>query len=239
MATDTELEKDNIRETHWIGEVVDNADPKNWGRCRVKVFGKFDKLPNDAIPWATPMNRDLVGAHNTPNVGTVVAVRFDNGNLYHPEYWFQINQSKALKADVLDKSGAAHNVVSLIYDEVRNIRIYHSPEDGLVITRGTGAKERPLIQIDEKGFIKISTSEKIFLDSGNIFLSNTGEGSENEAEPAVRGVSLEKWLNKLLDDYKAHIHPTPTGPSGPPSPPTPSTVSSLKSSHITYQQKNK
>ena len=239
MATDKELDKDNIRETHWIGEVVDNADPKFLGRCRVKVFGKFDKLPNDAIPWATPMNRDFVGAHNTPNIGTIVAVRFDNGNIYHPEYWFQINQSKALKADVLEKSGKAQDVVSLIYDEVRNIRIYHSPEDGLVITRGTGAKERPLIQIDEKGYIKISSSEKIFLDSGNIFLSNTGEGSEDEAEPAVRGVSLEKWLNKFLDDYKNHFHPTGVGPSGPPAATTPSTVSSLKSSHKDYQQKGK
>lgn len=239
MATDKELDKDNIRETHWIGEVVDNADPKFLGRCRVKVYGKFDKLPNDAIPWATPMNRDFVGSHNVPNVGTVVAVRFDNGNIYHPEYWFQINQSKALKTDVLEGSSAAHDVVSLIYDEVRNIRIYHSPEDGLVITRGTGAKERPLIQIDEKGYIKISSAEKIFLDSGNVFLSNTGEGSEDEKEPAVRGVSLEKWLNKLLDDYKNHFHPTGVGPSGPPAATTPSTVSSLKSSHKDYQQKGK
>jgi hypothetical protein len=239
MATDKELDKDNIRETHWIGEVVDNADPKFLGRCRVKVFGKFDKLPNDAIPWATPMNCDFVGSHNPPNIGTVVAVRFDNGNIYHPEYWFQINQSKALKADVLESSAAAHDVVSLIYDEVRNIRIYHSPDDGLVITRGSGAKERPLIQIDEKGYIKISSAEKIFLDSGNVFLSNTGEGSEVEDEPTVRGVSLEKWLNKLLDDYKNHFHPTGVGPSGPPTATTPSTVGSLKSSHIDYQQKGK
>ncbi len=239
MATDTELDKDNIRETHWIGEVVDNNDPKFLGRCRIKVFGKFDKLPNDSIPWATPMNRDFVGSHHTPNVGAIVAVRFDNGNIYHPEYWFQINQSKALKADVLEKSGKANDVVSLVYDEVRNIRIYHSPEDGLVITRGSGAKERPLIQIDEKGYIKISSSEKIFLDSGNIFLSNTGEGSEDEAEPAVRGVSLEKWLNKFLDDYKSHFHPTGVGPSGPPTAATPSAISSLKSSHKDYQQKGK
>lgn len=239
MATERELDKDNIRETHWIGEVVDNNDPKFLGRCRIKVFGKFDKLPTDSIPWATPMNRDFVGSHHTPNIGTIVAVRFDNGNIYHPEYWFQINQSKSLKTDILEPSSEAHNVVSLVYDEVRNIRIYHSPEDGLVITRGSGTKERPLIQIDENGYIKISTTEKIFLDSGNIFLSNTGEGSEDENEPAVRGVSLENWLNKLLDDYQKHIHPTPTGPSGPPSAPTPLTISSLKSSHIDYQQTGK
>lgn len=216
MATDKELDKDNIRETHWIGEVVDNNDPKFLGRCRVKVFGKFDKLPNDAIPWATPMNRDFVGSHNTPNVGTIVAVRFDNGNIYHPEYWFQINQSKALKTDILEPSVEAHNVVSLIYDEIRNVRIYHSPEDGLVITRGTGAKERPIIQLDEAGIIKISSDDKIFLDAGNVYLSNTGEGGEDTSEPVVRGKSLEKFLEDFKSKYNAHTHPTPTGPSGPP-----------------------
>jgi hypothetical protein len=46
-------------------------------------------------------------------------------------------------------------------------------------------------------------------------------------------------LNKLLDDYKNHFHPTGVGPSGPPAATTPSTVSSLKSSHKDYQQKGK
>jgi len=236
---DKELYKDNLRDTHWLGEVVDNADPKNLGRCRIKVYGKFDQLPNEAIPWATSMTRDHVGSHAIPNIGTIVAVRFDNGNLYHPEYWFQINQSKALKEDILDPSIAAQDVVSLVYDEVRNIRIYHSPEDGLVIARGSGAKERPLIQIDEQGFIKITTDEKIFLDAGNVFLSNTGEGSEDETEPVVRGASLQEWLQTLLDDYQNHIHPTGVGPSGAPLPPTPTTISQLSNTHEDYQQRDK
>ena len=239
MATDKELERDNIRETHWLGEVVDNVDPSNLSRCRVKVYGKFDLLETESIPWATAMNRDAVGSQMVPRIGDIVAVRFDNGNIYHPEYWFQINQNKELKEDILDPSEAAHDVVSLVYDAVRNVRIYHSPEDGLVITRGTGAKERPLIQIDEAGIIKISTTEKIFLDSGNIFLSNTGEGDEDESEPAVRGVSLEGWLNNLLDDYQKHFHPTGTGPSGPPTPPTVQAIATLKSEHVNYQQTGK
>lgn len=239
MATDKELLRDNLRETHWLGEVIDNEDPNNFGRCKVKVIGKFDNLPDEAIPWATPMNRDHVGAHSIPRVGDIVAVRFDNGNLYHPEYWFQINQNKELKEDILDASAEPHNVVSLVYDAERNVRIYHSKEDGLVITRGEGAKERPIIQLDENGIIKVSSDEKIFLDSGNIYISNTGESSEDESQPAVRGVSLEEWLNTWLDDYKTHTHPTGVGPSGAPLPPTPIFISTAKSKHIDYQQKNK
>jgi len=236
---DKELESDNLRETHWLGTVVDNEDPAKLGRCRIKVYGKFDLLENESIPWATPMNRDHVGSHNIPRVGDILAVRFDNGNIYHPEYWFQINQNKELKEDILDPSEEAHNVISLVYDAERNLRIYHSPEDGLVISRGEGAKERPIIQIDEEGHIKISTDSKIFLDSGNIFLSNEGEEGADESEPAVRGVSLENWLNELLDDYQNHFHPTGVGPSGPPAPVTPAAIAKLKNSHIKYQQKGK
>lgn len=234
-----ELFIDNLRDGHWLGEVVVNADPLNDGRCRIKVFGKFDQLPEAAIPWATPMNRDSVGSHNVPRVGDIVAVRFDNGNLYHPEYWFQIDQNTELKDDVLNASDTPHDVISLVYDAERNLRIYHSPEDGLIITRGSGAKERPLIQIDEEGFIKISTDTKIFLDAGDIFVSNTGESGADETEPAVRGQSLQDWLQLWLDDYNTHIHPTGVGPSGPPMPPTPTLVAKLSSTHIDYQQKGK
>jgi hypothetical protein len=234
-----ELFLDNLRDSHWLGEVVVNEDPLADGRCRIKVFGKFDQLPDEAIPWATPMNRDHVGAHSVPRVGDIVAVRFDNGNIYHPEYWFQIDQNTDLKTDVLEASDAPHDVISLVYDAERNLRIYHSPEDGLVITRGSGAKERPMIQIDEEGFIKISTDAKMFLDCGDIFISNEGEAGQDESQPAVRGVSLQEWLQKWLDDYNAHIHPTGVGPSGPPMPPTPVVVGQLTAEHINYQQKNK
>ena len=172
-------------------------------------------------------------------VGDIVAVRFDNGNIYHPEYWFQIDQNPDLKTDILEASDAPHDVISLVYDAERNVRIYHSPEDGLVITRGSGAKERPMIQIDEEGFIKISTDAKMFLDCGDIFVSNEGEPGADETEPAVRGQSLQDWLQMWLDDYNAHIHPTGVGPSGAPMPPTPVVVGKLKSTHINYQQRNK
>ncbi len=168
----SELFRDNLRDAHWLGEVVDIEDPLLQGRARVKVYGKFDKLPNEAIPWATPQNREAPGMHVVPRVGDIVAIRFDNGNIYHPEYWFQVDQNEDLKADILEASSAPHDVISLVYDAERNVRIYHSPEDGLVITRGEGAKERPMLQIDEEGFIKISTDAKMFLDCGDIFVSN-------------------------------------------------------------------
>jgi hypothetical protein len=204
MAIENELDKDNIRETHWIGEVVDNADPANLGRCRVKVFGKFDDLPKDAIPWATPMTRDHVGSHHIPNIGTIVAVRFDNGNIYHPEYWFQINQDKNLKADLLDTSAEPHNVVSLVYDASRNIRIYHSPEDGLIITNGSSKDAQPMIRFSKDG--------KLFLNADNIYIASN---KADENQPAVRGQVLQDILDSIIEDIKMHTHPSSGAPMSP------------------------
>jgi len=199
-----DLYKDNIRDSHWIGEVVDNADPSNLGRCRVKVFGKFDQLPNEAIPWATPMNRDHVGSQSVPRIGDVVAVRFDNGNIYHPEYWFQVDQNRDLKNEVLDGSSAAQDVVSLVYDAERNVRIFWSPEDGLTMATGTGKDEAPAIRFSNDG--------KIYLHSDDIFIASK---NNDESEPAVKGETLQGFLEKIVDTIKNHVHISGMGPTDP------------------------
>jgi len=201
MATEKELEKDDIRDTHWLGEIVDNKDPRNLGRCKVKVYGKFDLLETESIPWATPMNRDHVGAHSIPRIGDIVSVRFDNGNIYHPEYWFQINQNKELKADILDSSAEAHNVVSLVYDAERNVRIWWSPEDGLTMATGSGKDQAPAIRFSNDG--------KIYLHSENIFISSS---NNDEKEPAVKGQTLTDLLNTIIDALKDHTHVPNGGP---------------------------
>ena len=203
-----EIYVDNIRDSHWIGEVVNNEDPSNLGRCQVKVFGKFDQLPTEVIPWATPMNRDHVGAQSVPRVGDIVAIRFDNGNIYHPEYWFQVNQNTDLKTEVLDNSSAAQDVVSLVYDAERNVRIFWSPEDGLTMTTGEGKDEAPAI--------RFSNSGEIFLHSDNIYIASS---NNDTSEPATRGETLSKLISKMLGFIKNHIHTSSAGTTSPALPP--------------------
>lgn len=133
MESIRELGSDDLRSTNWIGEVVENKDPENLGRCKIKVFGKFDLLPTNDIPWAFPSNRMMPGQHAVPNIGDVVAVRFDNGNIYMPEYHYQIDQNEDLKNEVLDASSEPHKVVSLIYDKDKNLKIFWEPSKGLII----------------------------------------------------------------------------------------------------------
>jgi hypothetical protein len=203
-----ELINDNIRDTHWLGEVVDNQDPLSNGRCKVKVFGKFDTIPTEAIPWASPMNRNLPGSHAVPRIGDIVGVRFDNGDIYHPEYLFQVNQNTDLKTDVLENSSEPYNVISLVYDAERNVRIYYSPEDGLVMTSGESQTSQPMIRFSPDG--------EIFINSDKIYIATAGDDT---TEPAVKGQTLADLLMEIINQFNSHTHPTGVGPSGPPLPP--------------------
>lgn len=219
MATEHELGSDNIRDTHWLGEVVDNKDPLHNGRCRVKVFGKFDTLPIDTIPWASPSNVMAPGQHLIPRLGDIVSIVFDNGNIYLPTYSYQINQNPELKKDILEGSSSPENVISLIYDALRNFRFYSSKEDGLVMTTGSDKHAAPMIRFSPDG--------KIFINSENIFIAS---GWQDESEPAVKGETLRKTLNQFMDSFINHTHLTPSGvPTSVPIPPANIQVTAEKS----------
>lgn len=204
MDSTKELFRDNLRDSHWLGEVIDNNDPDNLGRCKIKVFGKFDLIEPEFIPWADPANRISTGFHAVPRVGEVIGVRFNNGNIYQPEYFYNVVQNSNLKSEVLDSSAAPQNVVSLLYDADRNIRIFWSPEDGLVVTTGSNKDAQPMIRFSVDG--------KMFLNADNIFIaSNTSD----ETQPAVKGQTLVDVLNKIIEEMKIHVHPAPATPPQP------------------------
>lgn len=137
---DKDFFSDDLRSTHWLGEVTVNEDPENRGRLKVKVFGKFDQLEDDNIPWAYPGNNFTAGSasgsgfFSVPKVGSIVNVYFDNGNIYHPVYTFHQKPSDELIEEIGDDHQNFH---SLIYDsEIEgSLKIFYSAnsEKGLFI----------------------------------------------------------------------------------------------------------
>jgi hypothetical protein len=133
-----ETYRDNLHTTSWLGEVVDVNDPLKIGRIRAKVFGKFDELNTEDIPWATPATSwsggsgTGGGSFSVPKKGSIVAIQFNNGDLYHPEYRFNQNLSKEVKDLIKDSYTNAHVVV---YDTVTDggMKVYFTEKDGLMI----------------------------------------------------------------------------------------------------------
>lgn len=77
----------------YIGVIEDNNDPLKYGRCRIRVHGLYDDIPTEELPWATPKNNIAFGKKSSfivPEIGSVVDVRFEDGDMYEPVYFGKV-----------------------------------------------------------------------------------------------------------------------------------------------------
>ena len=72
-----------------LGEIVDIKDPLKQGRARIRVFGFFDDLPIEDIPWAEQISGLSFssargnGNISIPRLGAIVNAQFDGSNYYN------------------------------------------------------------------------------------------------------------------------------------------------------------
>lgn len=172
-----ELFKDNLRDTHWLGQVIDNQDPEKLGRCKIRVFGKFDLLEEDDIPWSIPMFAH--GQYMIPKVDDIIAVYFDNGNIYTPVYKYNATLSTGVQDKLNDLSDPT-DLITLAYDTEKGVKVYWKKGDGIIIERLTTDTN--------------SDVELITLLSNNTSGSNSGN-----PEPAVLGDKNKEVLDSIYD----------------------------------------
>lgn len=142
------LLRDDLSSTDWIGEVVDNNDPEFSGRCKIRVFGKFDGssdpdvdtfgISNEDLPWAYPAGSCIfgggsdhgAGSLSVPKVGAKVKVRFSGSNIYSPEYFAIQDVNPKVIEEIKDSYQNAH---VLFYDEDEQTKIVYTVAKGLEI----------------------------------------------------------------------------------------------------------
>lgn len=86
------VEDDDFQKIY-IGMVIDNKDPDRYGRCKVRVHGLHDEFFPEDLPWAIPefpLNFTEKGSFMVPEIGTLVYVKFDDGDLYEPIYFGKV-----------------------------------------------------------------------------------------------------------------------------------------------------
>jgi hypothetical protein len=231
------LMNDDLDNKDWIGKVVDVNDPEFMGRCKVRVFGLFDSLPDAHIPWSFPAaNNTFAGGTggyafiSVPKVGTLVKIRFANGDRYSPEYSGIVNISPEVQNEI---SGSYEGSHVLVYDVDEDMKIFYTPSKGLRLALLQSNitinpdKSITIEHADSKSIIELNgtsisivsqesvkvSCKKAVIDSPNIEL---GEGA---VESLIKGDAF-----KLIWD--THTHP---GPNLPPSAPLPSGVLSKTS----------
>lgn len=116
--------KESLENSEWFGIIVSSDDSKNYdGRCKVRVFEKFDDIPDEDLPWAYPASNHVfaggsnkgAGSFSYPVVGTIVRVKFNNGDIYHPEYFFIQNLNTKMVSEI-KQSYINSNVILYLED---------------------------------------------------------------------------------------------------------------------------
>ena len=196
------------------------TDPLREGRCKVKVFSLFDTLPVADIPWAVQSQKPAffgqdakAGSISIPKKGAIVNVRFNNGDLYSPEY----EQVQEIGDDIkeeLKKSSefeyeGAHYILFdgdeqikfwfnkgrgltlemkdsyLNIDQNSKIELYH--KDGLSSVELDG---NVITVMSQSQVNVISNSVKTSAQTVHIDGKTTRLGSSNVVESAVMGDSM-------------------------------------------------
>jgi hypothetical protein len=147
------------------GVVVDNADPKKYGRVKINVFGVFDGIETLHIPWAKPAmpvfrgSGSGYGYSSVPEVGAYVWCFFEVGDLYQPVFFAE----------------APDGVHGLPTERITNYpnRIVWKTKTGISIYVDDTSKEIKVTH-PEGATITIDGTGNITLDSsGNIIIKGT------------------------------------------------------------------
>ena len=206
---------------HFLGVVVDINDPLKKGRCKINVFGLFDDLAVDDIPWAFQTldisfgDQGGSGRFSTPQVGAIVHVIFNNGDYYSPEYKGLQEIGKGLQDELNDSYEGSH---SIIYDGIEIVKIFYTKKKGLMLeTKGStiNITNDDKITVNSKGEINlISPGAHINIQkNGEIDLVNpiasikiSEAGLITATGSTVTPNSQGGWCALPTDPYTGMIH---------------------------------
>jgi len=196
-----------------LGEIVDINDPLKQGRARIRVFGFFDELEIEDIPWAEQISGLSFssargnGNISIPRVGAIVNVQFDGANYYKCFYEFEKESSSALLEEISDSYEGAQSIWYDVEAEPGTLKLFYTKKKGMVLSLGDakiqldtqdGGNLRIVIEMG-KDQIKMENS-KVIINSNNIEL---GEGA---TQAVIRGDAFKQF-------FDTHVH---AGAGSPP-----------------------
>lgn len=212
------LLSDDLGSKEWIGLVTDGDDPEFMGRCKVRVYGIFDTLPDEHLPWAFPAtNNTFAGGEggfgfiSVPKAGTLVKIKFANGDRYSPQYIGIPNINSEVQSEISASYEGSH---VLVFDVDEDMKIFYTPSKGLRIS----LKQSNLtINPDKSISIEHADSKSIIeLNGSNISIVSQETVTVTAQKAVIDAKSIELGLGAteslvLGDSFKsifdAHTHP--------------------------------
>ena len=194
--------KSDLHKT-FLGEVMEVEDPLFKGRIKVKVFGKFDDIPVEDMPWSHPGMNSTGGSDtgggffSVPKVGSIVSIKFDQGNIYHPEYFCNQEISDEVKAEI---EGSYANAHVLVYDTITegSLKVFFTEEKGLMLDF-------------KESQINIKPDKSIIIQnaSGDGILEMLDDGTMNITQANMINITTDADINvvcqNLIVDHAASV----------------------------------
>ena len=194
--------KSDLHKT-FLGEVMEVEDPLFKGRIKVKVFGKFDDIPVEDMPWSHPGMNSTGGSvtgggfFSVPKVGSIVSIKFDQGNIYHPEYFCNQEISDEVKAEI---EGSYANAHVLVYDTITDgsLKVFFTEEKGLMLDF-------------KESQINIKPDKSIIIQnaSGDGILEMLDDGTMNITQANMINITTDADINvvcqNLIVDHAASV----------------------------------
>lgn len=200
----------------YLGEIVDIDDPQKAGRARVKVFGLFDGLEMEDIPWASQVQNPSFGRGgkgniSVPRLGAVVAVDFDGQNYYRMNYYSDWETSPDLLDEISDSYEGAH---SLIYDNDADpgpLQIFYTKKKGLNLILGDAKVQLDTQDGGELRIVIEMGDDQIRMENNKVIVNcNNIELGEAATESVIKGNLFQTYFN-------SHTHLGNLGaPTSPP-----------------------
>ena len=195
---DIERRHFDLVDKQFLGIIEDANDPRKEGRAKIRVITVYDDIPVEDIPWAYPKQKSayfgkdgLGGSLSVPKKGAVVAVRFDNGNYYSPEY-YSLHEIAEDVREELGKEGEYLGSHVVLFDGDEELKVWFTISKGITIQlKGS----RVNIGRDKAITIEHSESQSLIeLRGGNISI-HANSKVEVTSGSEIEAASNDIWIN--------------------------------------------
>jgi hypothetical protein len=167
----------------YVGIVEDITDPNKEGRVKARVLDIFDDLKKEDIPWANPWKDLSGGQFGVPEIGKVVIVVFEQGDVYKPEYICTEHWNVNLETKLKSLSDSDYQSMrSVIFDH--KTQIYANDGEGLKLDHKFNN-----INIKETG-ININLKD-------NNMMVNIGDSTANQQ--MILGNNFFDWFDTFVE----------------------------------------
>jgi len=227
----------------YLGLVEDANDPRKEGRARLRVFGIHDDIEVEDLPWAYPKQKSVIfgqdgqgGSVSIPKKGSVVAVKFHNGQHNSPEFYSIHELADDVKSE-LQIDGQYLGTHITLFDGDEELKIWFTVDKGLTIqlkgSRINIGQDKAItvehadssssielrggeININSNSTINLTSGSEIEATSNDVWINGNfvTVGHGPVSQPAVLGDNLFLLLTQLAAVVDAKFYPTPGVASG-------------------------